>query len=108
MLLLMAPFTPHVAEELWVQQGYGYSIHQHHWPEYDAEKAAEEVVTLVVQVNGKVRDRIEVPAGISEEDAKAKTLASDAVQKQLNGDQPKKMIFIAARNGQEPKMNVVV
>ncbi|MEO8608628.1 MAG: leucine--tRNA ligase [Chloroflexota bacterium] len=108
MLLLMAPFTPHIAEELWAQQGHGYSIHQHHWPEYDAEKAAEDVVTLVVQVNGKVRDRIEVPAGISEEDAKAKTLASDAVQRLLNGGQPKKMIFIAARNGQEPKMNVVI
>jgi leucyl-tRNA synthetase len=108
MLLLMAPFTPHVAEELWSQQGHGYSIHQYRWPEFDAEKAAEDVVTLVVQVNGKVRDRIEVPAGISEEEAKAKTLASDAVQKQLNGGEPKKMIFIAARNGQEPKMNVVV
>jgi leucyl-tRNA synthetase len=108
MLLLMAPFTPHVAEELWAQQGHGYSIHQHHWPEYDAEKAAEDVVTLVAQVNGKVRDRIEVPAGISEDEAKAKTLASAAIQKQLNGGQPKKVIFIAGRNGQEPKVNVVV
>ena len=108
MLLLMAPFAPHVAEELWAQQGHGYSIHQHNWPQYDAEKAAEDVVTLVVQVNGKVRDRIDVAAGISEDEAKAKALASEAVQKQVNGGQPKKVIFIAGRNGQEPKVNVVV
>jgi leucyl-tRNA synthetase len=108
MLLLMAPFAPHITEELWTQQGYGYSIHQHRWPEYDAEKAAEEVVTLVVQVNGKVRDRITVSAGISEDEAKAKALASDSVHKQLNGSEPKKVIFIAGRNGQEPKVNVVI
>jgi leucyl-tRNA synthetase len=108
MLLMMAPFTPHVAEELWAQQGHPYSIHQQSWPEYDADKAAEDVVTLVVQVNGKVRDRIDVPAGISEDEAKRLTLESEAVRKQLNGGEPKKVIFIASRNGQEPKVNVVV
>jgi leucyl-tRNA synthetase len=108
MLLLMAPFTPHITEELWAQQGHPYSIHQQSWPEYDAEKAAEDVVTLVVQVNGKVRDRIDVPAGISEDEAKRLTLDSEAVRKHLNGAEPKKVIFIAGRNGQEPKVNVVV
>jgi leucyl-tRNA synthetase len=108
MLLLMSPFTPHVAEELWAQQGYDYSVHQQSWPKYDADKAAEDVVTLVVQVNGKVRDRIEVPAGISEDEAKRLSLESEAVRKQLNGGEPKKVIFIASRNGQEPKVNVVV
>jgi leucyl-tRNA synthetase len=108
MLLLMAPFTPHITEELWAQQGYPYSIHQQSWPEYDADKAAEETVTLVVQVNGKVRDRLEVPADISEDSAKQLALASDGVRRVLNGGQPKKVIFIAARGGQEPKINVVV
>ncbi len=108
MLLLMAPFTPHVAEELWAQQGHPYSIHQQDWPVYDAAKAAEETVTLVVQVNGKVRDRIEVAAGIAEDAAKAAAMDSEAVKKALNGGQPKKTIFIPARGGQEPKINVVV
>ncbi len=108
MLLLMAPFTPHIAEELWAQQGHPYSIHKQDWPIYDAEKAAEDTVTLVVQINGKVRDRLDVPAGISEDEAKALTLARETVQKALDGGEPKKVIFIASRNGQEPKINVVV
>ena len=108
MLLLMAPFTPYITEELWAQQGHGYSIHQQLWPTYDAAKAAEDMVTLVVQVNGKVRDRVMVPAGISEEDAHAEAMKSESIQRASNGGAPKKVIFIAARNGQEPKINVVV
>ncbi len=108
MLLLMAPISPHIAEELWAQQGHPYSIHQQEWPGYDAAKAAEDTVMLVVQINGKVRDRIEVPADIDEAAAREATLASAAVQKALNGGQPKKLIFIPARGGQEPKMSVVV
>ncbi len=108
MLLLMAPFTPHITEELWARVGGSYSIHQQAWPDFDAEKAAEDVVTLVVQINGKVRDRIEVPAGISEDEARQMALASEAVQKTVNGGEPKKVIFVPGRNGQEPKVNVVV
>jgi len=108
MLLLMAPFTPHIAEELWAQQGHPYSIHKQDWPAYNAEKAAEDTVTLVIQINGKVRDRMDVPAGITEDEAKALTLGRETVQKALNGGEPKKMIFVASRSGQEPKINVVV
>jgi len=115
MLLMMAPFTPHIAEELWAQQGHPYSIHQQNWPVYDAAKAAEDEVTLVVQVNGKVRERIMVPATIEEaratELALATTelaLANEAVQKWLADGAPKKIIFIPGRNGQEPKLNLVV
>jgi leucyl-tRNA synthetase len=108
MLKLMAPFTPHVAEELWAQQGQGYSVHQQSWPEYDAGKAAEDMVTLVVQINGKVRDRVAVAAGISEDEARDMVMEREVVQKALNGGAPKKVIFVAGRNGQEPKVNVVV
>jgi leucyl-tRNA synthetase len=107
MLLLMSPFTPHIAEELWAQQGHPYSIHQQAWPEYDAAKAAEDMVTLVVQVNGKVRERLQVPAGIAEEAAKQIAMESQAVRRFLNGA-PKKIIFVGARNGQEPKINLVI
>ncbi len=108
LLLLMAPFTPHIAEELWARQGHPYSVHTQDWPQFDADKAAEDMVTLVVQVNGKVRDRLEVPAGISAAEAEQLALTSDAVSKLLNGGQPRRVIFVEARNGQEPKINVVV
>ncbi len=98
MLLLMSPFTPFVAEELWAKIGGAYSIHTQVWPVYNAEIAAEEEVTLVVQVNGKVRDRIPVAADISEEDAKAVALASEKVQALMNGHEPKKVIYVARGN----------
>jgi leucyl-tRNA synthetase len=104
-LRLMAPITPHVAEELWAHFGWEYSIHQQSWPQYDAEKAAEDVVPLVIMVNGKVRGHIEVPAGVTEDAAKAAALESEWVARQLNGTQAKRVIFIG---GREPKVNVVV
>jgi leucyl-tRNA synthetase len=97
LLLLMAPVTPHIAEELWVRRGKPYSIHQQTWPAYDAAAAAEELITLVVQINGKVRDRIEVAADIGEDDAKAAALASEQVQKHLDGKAPKKMVYVTGK-----------
>ncbi len=103
-LRLLAPFTPHIAEELWARSGYPYSVHTQPWPEYDAEVAAEETITLVVQVNGKVRDRIQVPADISEEAAKAAALASEGAKRHMDGKQPKKVIYVAGRG----MVNIVV
>ncbi len=97
LLLLMAPFTPHIAEELWAHIGGPYSIHEQRWPEADPEVAAEEAITLVVQVNGKVRDRITVPADIDEESARAMALASRAVQNFLNGKVPQKVIYVPGK-----------
>jgi leucyl-tRNA synthetase len=104
MLVLMAPFTPHIAEELWQQTGHPYSVHTQPWPRFDPEIAKEDEITLVVQVNGKVRDRIQVPADISEEDAKARALASEGVKKFINGGQPKKVFYVASRG----MVNIVV
>ncbi len=97
LLLLMAPVTPHIAEELWVRRGKPYSIHQQAWPAYDAAAATEELITLVVQINGKVRDRIEVAADISEEEAKAAALHSENVQKHLDGKEPKKIVYVTGK-----------
>jgi len=94
---LMAPETPHIAEELWARLGKPYSIHQQPWPEFDPELAKEDEITLIVQVNGKLRDRINVPAGISEEDAKAQALESEIVQRFMEGKQPKKVIVVPGR-----------
>ncbi|MEO8397155.1 MAG: class I tRNA ligase family protein, partial [Chloroflexota bacterium] len=110
MLLMMAPVTPHIAEELWSMIGGGYSIHQQSWPAYDEAKAAEDVTTLVVMKNGKPIDRIEVAVGISEDEAKSLALASDGAKRILNGDSPKRVIFIAGRGASsvEPKVNIVI
>jgi len=96
-LKMMAPVTPHIAEELWAWFGKPYSIHQQRWPDVDEAAAAEEMVTLVVQVNGKLRDRISVPAGISDEDARTLALASESVQKFLAGKHPRKVIVVPGR-----------
>ena len=97
LLKLMAPITPHIAEELWVRRGNPYSVHQQSWPVFDAAAAAEELITLVVQINGKVRDRIEVAADISEAEAKATALASEQVQKHLEGKEPKKIVYVTGK-----------
>jgi leucyl-tRNA synthetase len=97
LLLMMAPATPHIAEELWMRLGKPYSIHNQAWPEYDPEIAAEEEITLVVQVNGKVRDRIKVPADIDEEQAKVTALASEVVKRHLGGKQPRKVIVVPGK-----------
>ncbi len=97
LLLLLAPFAPHITEELWARTGGAYSIHQQAWPEADAEVAAEDEITLVVQVNGKVRDRITVPVDVDEATAKQKALASERVQSYLEGAEPRKVIYVPGR-----------
>jgi leucyl-tRNA synthetase len=97
LLLLMAPSTPHIAEELWARLGKPYSIHNQPWPDYDPELAKEEQITLIVQVNGKVRDRIMVDAGISEEDARTAALASEAAQRFMEGKEPREVIVVPGR-----------
>ena len=91
LLLLMAPMTPHFAAELWERRRGGL-VHAEPWPVADATKAAHEVVTLVVQVNGKVRDTLEVAPDITEADAEAAALASAKVQAFLDGAEPRKVI----------------
>jgi leucyl-tRNA synthetase len=96
-LQLLAPFAPHIAEELWRGMNKKESIHLSSWPAFDPTKIVAATFELVIQVNGKVRDRIQVPADISEEDAKAKALASANVQKFLGGKTPSKIIYIKGR-----------
>jgi leucyl-tRNA synthetase len=96
-LRMMAPITPHIAEELWARLGKPYSIHQQDWPQLDEDATIEETFTLVVQVNSKLRDKVNVPMGISEEKAKETALASEHVQKYLTGKQPRKVIYVPGR-----------
>jgi leucyl-tRNA synthetase len=97
-LRLLAPVAPHIAEELWtVQMGKPYSVHQQPWPEVDEEAAKEDSIEIPVQVNGKVRDRVVVPADADEEQIKAAALASDQVRKHLEDRVPRKVIVANGR-----------
>jgi len=103
LLLMLAPETPHVAEELWqrrrgrTQFDPAASIHVQPWPAWDPELAKAETVTLVVQINGKVRDKIEVPAGIGEAAARELALASPVIQRWLEGKTIRKVIFAGGK-----------
>ncbi len=96
-LRMLAPVAPHISEELWMRLGKPYSIHTQKWPVVDEAAAHEDEITLVVQVNGKLRDRITVPTEISEEDAKAAALSSEAVQKHLEGKKPRQVVYVKGR-----------
>ena len=103
LLLMLAPMAPHVTEELWERTGHEYSIHQREFPGWDEDLAADEVFTLVVQVNGKVRDKLEVPVGIPEDEAQELALSSPRVQSFLDGKAVNKTVYVPGR-----LVNVVV
>ncbi|MCY3976591.1 MAG: leucine--tRNA ligase [Chloroflexi bacterium] len=108
LIRLLAPFAPHVAEEIWARLGWEYSVHQQPWPQYDAEKAREERVDLVIMINGKPRETISVAVDIARERAEELALASGAAQRSLAGNSPKRTIFVPGRNGGDPMVNIVV
>jgi leucyl-tRNA synthetase len=95
---LLNPIGPHISEEMWERLGEGGPdrglLADATWPEFDAAVAVEPEVTLVVQVGGKVRDRMPVAAGLSEEQALAIAMASDRVRAALNGGKPSKVIYV--------------
>ncbi len=97
LLLLLAPVCPHIAEELWARTGRPYSIHVQSWPVWDEAVAAEEAITLVVQVNGKVRDRIEVPVGVDDETARILALETEGAKRHTAGRRVVKVIVVQGR-----------
>ena len=94
LLLVLAPIAPHITEELWERRGGNYSVHQQTWPTWDEEVAKEESITVVVQVNGKVRDRFEMAADTSEDEIKAAALRSEKAQAWFEGKEPRKVIVV--------------
>jgi leucyl-tRNA synthetase len=91
-LKLLAPVAPFITEELWYRMGNEESIHTEPWPDYDEAMLSTELVTMVVQVNGRVRDRLDVPASITEEEMTRLALESERVRAYLNGKQPQRVI----------------
>src|SRR5689334_171305 len=96
LITLVSPFAPHIAEELWEQTGGSGSIFDSAWPTFDPALAADDMIELVVQVNGKVRSRVMVPRDIGEKDAVIAALEDQAVAKFVTGA-PKKVIFVPGR-----------
>ncbi|MBT3538987.1 leucine--tRNA ligase [Candidatus Parcubacteria bacterium] len=97
LIKLISPFAPHIAEELWNSLGNKESISTIKWPKYDPELIIDDVITVVAQVNGKVRDEFQVAVDISEEEIKKLVLDSDKVQKWLEGKEPKKVIYVKGK-----------
>ncbi len=96
-LLMLAPFAPHIAEELWEAMGQKNSIFENTWPVWDEELAKEEEIELVVQENGRLRAKIVVPAGLSDEEAKQKAMSDPKIVQLLNGKQIKKVIVVKGK-----------
>jgi len=103
LMLLLAPTAPHMAEELWERTGHAYSIHNQSFPSWDEKLVAEEEVTLVIQVNGKLRDRVSVPVSITESEARELALSRERVRAHIDGKQIKNVIYVPGR-----LVNVVV
>ncbi len=97
LVLMLAPITPHIAEEMWERLGQPYSVHLQKWPTWDEDLAKEETITLVAQVNNRVRARLEVPAEITEEEARAAALANENVQRHIAGKEIVQVIYVPGR-----------
>jgi leucyl-tRNA synthetase len=97
MTLLVAPMAPHIAEEVWQLLGHGESVLEAPWPSWDDELAADEVVTVVVQVNGKLRDRLEVPVDAEKDAVLAEARAAENAARFLEGKQVIKEIFVPGK-----------
>jgi leucyl-tRNA synthetase len=97
LVLMLAPFAPYLAHELWQKLGETDQLLRYPWPKYDPALAKEEEIEVAVQVNGKVRARIVVPADAPEEQVKANALADPKVIAALEGKQPAKVIYVAGK-----------
>jgi len=96
-LLLLSPMVPHLAEELWEMTGHATPLTRTVWPTFDQDLIREEEITLVVQVNGKVRSRLLVAPGTSEAEIKARALQDDKVVKAINDTRIRKVIVVPNR-----------
>ncbi|MCK5027661.1 MAG: class I tRNA ligase family protein, partial [Candidatus Pacebacteria bacterium] len=93
-LKVLAPFAPHIAEELWSKMGEKESIFKAAWPKWNKDKIIDEVVIIAVQVNGKVRDTLSLPADVTEDEVKKAALESEKIIRWLDGSDPQKIIYV--------------
>src|SRR5581483_5251410 len=103
LVLMLAPATPHIAEELWSRLGKPYSVHDQRWPSYDPALAEEEQVEIAVQVNGKLRDRLTLAPAAPEDVARERAMASERVAPHVEGREIVRVIYVPDR-----LLNIVV
>jgi leucyl-tRNA synthetase len=96
-VLLLAALAPHLAEELWARLGGEYSVHEQPWPEHDRGALEASAFTLIMQVNGRVRDRATAPPGITAEQALKLALGSEKVRRYLDERNPRHVVFVPDR-----------
>jgi leucyl-tRNA synthetase len=96
-LLLLNPVAPHITEELWESCGLGGLLHENGWPEFDPEKTVEDIIEMAVQVNGKVRGKIMIPAKSTQEQANAAAMDEESIKAHLDGKTIIKEIFVPGR-----------
>jgi leucyl-tRNA synthetase len=97
LVLMLSPFAPHTAEELWCMLGYDTGLATASWPSFDAEVAKADEITIPIQVNGKVRGRLTVPAGTSDQELEALALADPAVKAHIAGKTVQKVVVVKGR-----------
>jgi leucyl-tRNA synthetase len=97
LITLLSPFAPHIAEEIWEQLGHEKSIFFEKWPKYDPKLVRDEEITLIIQVNGKVRDQLKLAAEASEEEAKKMALENEKVKKYIGNQEIQKTVFVPNR-----------
>ncbi len=97
LIVLLAPFAPHIAEELWQSIGNGRSVHLESWPEVDPEALVQDEITIVVQINGKVRERLAVPAGLEQKEMETLALEEPKIQQLIAGKQVVKVIGVPGK-----------
>jgi leucyl-tRNA synthetase len=97
LVIMLAPYAPHIAEELWSRLGGTTSVFEARWPAFDAKLAVADDVELVVQVNGRVRSRLKVRRGLSQDEVVSLALADAAIQRFVNGKKVRKVVYVQDR-----------
>ena len=96
-LVMLFPFTPHMCEEIWQELGHADALDDVLWPSWSEDALKRDIVTVVVQVNGKLRGKIEVPAGSSGEELEKTALAEHSIQNHLAGKTVRKVIIVPGK-----------
>jgi leucyl-tRNA synthetase len=94
---ILAPFAPHFSEEMWERLGYEYSVFNQKWPEWDEKALEREMIEIAIQVNGKVRSKVQVPSNATDEELKQVALSDERVKSYLDGKEIKKVVIVKNR-----------
>ena len=97
LIQILAPFAPHITEELWHEMGHDDTVHVGRWPKWDEKYLKSSVMTIIVQVNGKLRAKLELPSDMDKQGVEEAALADENVQKFTNNKPPKKMVYVPGK-----------